>query len=88
MIVYLLARLINLLANLLVLLIIVDVVLGYFLSPYHPLRRFLDRVVDPMLAPIRRVVPLVGVFDFSPLVLIVLVEVVSYALTSLLYALL
>jgi len=29
----------------------------------------------------------VGMFDFSPLVLIVLVEVVSYALSSLLYAL-
>jgi YggT family protein len=80
-------RIINILANLIVLLVIVDSVLTYFLSPYHPLRRTLDRIVAPMLAPIRRVIPPVGMFDFSPLVLIVLVEVVSYALSSLLYAL-
>ena len=80
-------RIINLLANLTILLIIVDTVLTYFLSPHHPLRRILDRIVTPMLAPIRRVIPPVGMFDFSPLVLIVLVEVVSYALSSLLYAL-
>lgn len=80
-------RIINILANLIVLLVIVDSGLTYFLSPYHPLRRTLDRIVAPMLAPIRRAIPAVGMFDFSPLVLIVLVEVVSYALSSLLYAL-
>jgi len=84
---YLLARIINLLANLIVLLIVVDTVVGYFLSPYHPLRQTLDRLVAPLLAPIRRIIPPVGMFDFSPLILIILVEVVSYALTSLLNAL-
>jgi YggT family protein len=84
---YLLARIINLLANLIVLLIVVDTVVGYFLSPYHPLCQTLDRLVAPLLAPIRRIIPPVGMFDFSPLILIILVEVVSYALTSLLNAL-
>jgi len=84
---YLLARIINLLANLIVLLIVVDTVVSYFLSPYHPLRQTLDRLVAPLLAPIRRIIPPVGMFDFSPLILIILVEVVSYALTSLLNAL-
>ena len=81
------ARIINFLANLVVLLVIVDTALSYFINPYHPLRQTLDRLVAPMLAPIRRVIPPVGMFDLSPLVLIILVEVVSYALTSLLYAL-
>jgi len=58
-------RIINILANLIVLLVIVDSVLTYFLSPYHPLRRTLDRIVAPMLAPIRRAIPAVGMFDFS-----------------------
>ena len=82
-----LVRLINLLANLIVLLVILEVALSYFLSPYHPLRHALERIVEPMLAPIRRVVPLVGMFDLSPLVLIILVEIVSYALVTFLYAL-
>lgn len=87
MIYLLLARWINILADLIVLLVIVQVALSYFLSPYHPLRHALDRIVEPMLAPIRRVVPLIGMFDLSPLVLIILVEVVSYALINFLSAL-
>lgn len=77
---YLLVRIIDILTSTLVLVIIVDIVLSYFLSPYHPLRAALDKIVQPLLTPIRRVVPLVGVFDFSPLVLIILIEIVSYLL--------
>ncbi len=82
-----LATIINLLANLLVLLVIVDSILSFFLSPYHPVRNALDRVLQPLLAPIRRVVPLVGMFDFSPLILIILVEIIKYVLINFLYAL-
>jgi YggT family protein len=82
-----LARLINLLANLIILLVIVEVALSYFLSPFHPVRHALERIVEPLLAPIRRVVPLVGMFDLSPLVLIILVEIVSYVLVNFLYTL-
>jgi YggT family protein len=84
---YWLARIVGFLASLIIIVIVADSLLAYFLSPYHPLRRFLDRIVAPMLAPIRRIVPPVGMFDFSPLVLIILVEVVSFALRSLLYLL-
>ena len=73
---------INALANLIILLVIVDVLLSYILSPYHPVRRTLGRLFEPMLAPIRRVVPPVGMFDLSPLILIILVEIISYALTN------
>jgi YggT family protein len=82
-----LAHWINILTNLIVLLVIVQVALGYFLSPYHPIRHALDQIVEPMLGPIRRVVPLIGMFDLSPLVLIILVEIVSYALINFLNAL-
>ena len=82
-----LANLINLLANLIILLVIVNSVLSFFLSPYHPVRVTLDRLLNPLLAPIRRVVPLVGMFDLSPLVLIILIEILSFALVSFLHAL-
>jgi YggT family protein len=47
------------------------------MDPYHPLRRGIDSVVEPMLAPIRRVVPLLGMLDFSPIILIVLIQLLS-----------
>jgi len=81
------AKVINTLANLVVLLVIIDSILSYFLSPYHPVRNTLDRILHPLLTPIRRVVPLIGMFDLSPLILIILVEILSYALISFLYAL-
>jgi len=85
--VIIIAKIISTLANLIVLLVIVDSILSYFLNPYHPVRSALDRVLNPLLAPIRRVVPLVGMFDLSPLILIILVQILSYALISFLYAL-
>ena len=53
--------------------VIVASILSFFLPPYHPVREALDRIVDPFLDPIRRVVPMVGTLDFSPLVLILAV---------------
>ncbi|MBN1450722.1 MAG: YggT family protein [Anaerolineales bacterium] len=82
-----LVRLINILSQFLILLVIVKVILSYFMDPYHPLRRTLDNLVEPLLAPIRRVVPLIGMFDFSPLILIILVQVLSSVLISFLYTL-
>ena len=35
----------------------------------------LNNIVDPILAPIRRILPTAGGIDFSPLVLLILVEV-------------
>jgi len=40
-----------------------------------------------MLAPIRRILPSTGMFDFSPLVLIILLQVIEYILRSLLLSL-
>lgn len=66
--------LINTVQQILVVLVIVSILLSYFMDPYHPIRRGVDNIVQPMLAPIRRVVPLVGMFDFSPLILILLLQ--------------
>lgn len=78
---------INILAQVLIVLIIAHVLLSYFLPPYHQVRRFVDQIVEPLLAPIRRVVPLVGMFDFSPLILLLLIQVLSSLLIRLLYSL-
>ncbi len=72
-----LAQMIRLLADLLIVLIFVWVIVSWILSPYHPLREALDRIVEPMLAPIRRVVPMVGMLDLSPMILMLLIELTS-----------
>jgi YggT family protein len=54
--------------------VLADIVVSFFLNPYHPVRRALDGIVSPMLAPIRKILPPVGMFDFSPMVLIVLIQ--------------
>ena len=76
------AEFIHVVAQVLILLVIVSAILSYFMSPYHPLREAIDRIVDPLLAPIRRVVPTVGGFDFSPLILIVLIGFMDQVLTN------
>ena len=82
-----LALFIRSIAQLLVLLVVVSVILSYFMDPYHPIRRSIDSVVEPMLAPIRRVVPLIGVLDLSPLILIILIQLLSNILVSFLLTL-
>ncbi len=84
MLISVIINIINTLANLFVFVIIIDSVLSYFLSPYNPVRNALDRIVYPFLAPIRRVIPPVGMVDLSPLILIILIEILSSVLVRLL----
>ena len=82
-----LVTIINIVSQILVLLVFVSVILSYFMDPYHPIRRGVDNIVQPLLNPIRRVVPLLGMLDFSPLVLILLIQLVKNLLISLLLSL-
>ena len=46
-----------------------------WVQPHSPVYAWLSRLVAPLLAPIRRHVPLVGGVDLSPLVLVLAVQV-------------
>jgi YggT family protein len=82
-----LVNLINILVQLFTILIIVKIFLSYFMSPYHPLRMNIDRIVDPMLRPIQRIVPPLGMLDFSPLVLIIIIQVLGRIIINILLSL-
>lgn len=84
MFINLLIRIINFCGSLVVLLVILHIALSYFMDLYHPIRQTVDRIVGPMINPIRRVVPLIGMFDISPIILVLLVYAVQSALVSLL----
>jgi YggT family protein len=64
------------------LVLLVDVVVSYFLPPFNPIRAFLDRIVQPLLRPIQRIVPSFGGMDFSPLVLLILIQLVETILVN------
>ena len=79
--------LIQTIARLFIYVVIASSLLSFFLSPYHPVREALDRIVAPLLDPIRRVMPSAGGLDFSPLILIVFVELIARLLTATLISL-
>jgi YggT family protein len=54
--------------------VIIQVVFSW-INPYTPVAPVLDALTRPFLRPLRRYVPPVGNFDLTPLVLLVLVQV-------------
>ena len=55
-------------------LVIIQAILSW-VNPYAPLAPAIQQLTQPFLAPIRRVIPLIGGVDLSPLVLIILLQV-------------
>jgi YggT family protein len=56
---------------------------GVRIDPYHPIVRILYQLTDPILSPIRRFTTF-GMMDFSPIVALILLEVIRTLLISLL----
>ncbi len=78
------ANFINMLALLLTLLVFVYILSTWVFPPFHSFRRAIASIVEPMLAPIRRVVPPIGMLDFSPFIFLILVQVLASILIGLL----
>lgn len=77
-------RTVDLIVSLLSIMLVIDILMHYFLSMEQPVRRFLDALFEPMLAPIRRILPPVGMFDLSPVVLLLLFQLIGGLLIQLL----
>ncbi len=56
-------------------------------DPWHPtwgpIIRFINGVIDPILNPIRRVMPPLGGLDFSPMIVLILARVLQGFLINL-----
>lgn len=52
-------------------------------NPHAPLAPIFDMLTRPILAPLRRLIPPIGGFDLSPLVLIVIVQILQLVLDEL-----
>jgi YggT family protein len=64
-----LASLVDILFTLYIFLIIGRVFLSWArISPYHPVAEWIVRLTEPVLAPIRNLVPQTGPYDWSPVI--------------------
>jgi len=53
---------------------LIQVVMSW-INPMAPMMSLLQAITAPLLNPIRRVLPTMGAFDFSPLVLLIAAQV-------------
>ncbi len=75
------SQVVCLFGTLLVVAIIARALLSWFnLDPRSPLIQALNSITDPIMEPIRRIMPRIGMIDLSPLVAILLLQFVSGAL--------
>jgi YggT family protein len=51
-------------------------------SPYHPAVDFLYRITEPILAPLRRAIPPIGMVDISPVIALILLQIVQQILVA------
>ena len=71
-------RLVAALIDLYSLVVLAAVVMSWMrMDPRHPLAKMVYRVTEPVLAPIRRVLPPMGGLDFSPMVLLIALRVLG-----------
>jgi YggT family protein len=79
-----LLTLINLLYYTVLVLILARVVLSFTsFSPYHPVSQFIYQTTEPLLAPVRNLLPQMGGFDFSPIVVLIAAQLLRGVLFAL-----
>ena len=71
---------ISFLCQALAFIIFLRAILSWFaISPNNPVMVFLHYVTEPILAPLRRIVPRAGMIDITPMVAIILLIMISWA---------
>ena len=61
--------------------IIIRAVLSWFaLRPDKPLMVIFYEITEPILAPLRRIIPMLGMIDITPIVAIILLQVIHRSL--------
>jgi YggT family protein len=66
------------------LLIVIRIVFSWVMNYTNPVLRFLVRLTDPILEPFRRIIPPLGMFDISPIVVLILLWFLQTAVKAVL----
>ena len=84
---YTVVNILNTILSLLTYAIIIRAVLSWVRpNPNNPLVRLLNKVTDPIMKPLERIIPPLGGLDISPIIAIVLIQLVQRLLPRLLGA--
>lgn len=82
---FMIIRLVQLFFQLLNLAILARVLLSWVnVNPYNPAVSFLYQVTEPILGPLRRYIPPLGMIDITPIIAIILLQVVEQFVVGLL----
>jgi len=74
---------VEVLCNILIVAIVARALLSWFTNdPRNPLIAILDQVTEPILAPLRRIMPRTGMFDFTPLVAVLILIAIQTLVAS------
>ena len=52
------------------------------IDPHNPLVRVLYEVTEPVLAPLRRVIPRIGLIDITPMIAIIVLLIIESAISQ------
>ncbi|MDD5693389.1 MAG: YggT family protein [Patescibacteria group bacterium] len=73
---------VNILTNILMILIFARVILSWVPSGFPRVRKFLFDVTEPLLAPIRKIIPPIGgVMDLSPIIAYLLLYLIQIGIS-------
>lgn len=64
--------------------IIIRIILSWIMPLTNPVLRFLRRLTDPILEPFRRIIPPLGMFDISPIIVLLLLGFLQTAVFTVL----
>lgn len=82
-----LAMMIELFIQLYSLVILARVLMSWVnIDPYSPLARTIFNLTEPVLAPVRNLLPPAAGLDFSPIIVLVLLQVIGRMLVTMLIA--
>ncbi len=83
-----LAKVIDLVLNLYLWIIIIRALISWVNpDPFNPIVRFFYQITEPVLWRVRRIIPPIGAFDISPLVVILIIVFLQQFLVPTLYEL-
>jgi YggT family protein len=78
---------IQLVVTLVSLLLIANALISFApLEPWHPVRRTLNQLSEPILRPFRNILPPTGAIDFSPMLALIVIQILGQILIALVRA--
>lgn len=68
--------------------ILARVIMSWFrVNPYSPVGQVIYQITEPIMRPLRRIIPPIGMLDVTPMVALVVLQIVQEIILRVIYAL-